>query len=87
MMTIAEFDLLSEGEKRDALLKCCGSTTWANLMLAALPVANLTNLLQYADETWAQCSDKDYLEAFKHHPKIGDKSSLKEKFASTATWA
>ena len=86
-MTIAEFDRLSEAEKRDALFKCCGSTTWVNKMLAVLPAEDLVDLLQDADEQWLQCAEPDWLEAFTHHPKIGDKSSLKEKFASTAAWA
>ncbi|RZK26134.1 MAG: OHCU decarboxylase, partial [Hymenobacter sp.] len=32
-------------------------------------------------------SEADWREAFTHHPKIGDVSALREKFASTATWA
>lgn len=86
-MTIAQFDHLSEAEQRDALTTCCGSATWVNLMLSVLPVEDLVDLLEYADEKWKQCTEADFLEAFKHHPKIGDKTSLKEKFASTATWA
>jgi len=86
-MTVAEFDHLSEAEKRDALFKCCGSTNWVNKMLTVLPAEDLVDLLQDADEQWLQCNEQDWLEAFSHHPKIGDKSSLKEKFASTAAWA
>jgi 2-oxo-4-hydroxy-4-carboxy-5-ureidoimidazoline decarboxylase len=86
-MTIAEFDHLSEQEKRDALFKCCGSANWVNKMLAVLPAEDLVDLLQDADEQWLQCAEPDWLEAFTHHPKIGDKSSLKEKFATTASWA
>jgi 2-oxo-4-hydroxy-4-carboxy-5-ureidoimidazoline decarboxylase len=86
-MTIAQFDHLSEGEKREALFKCCGSTTWVNKMLTALPVDDLVDLLQYAEEKWQQCTEQDWLEAFTHHPKIGDVSALKQKFASTANWA
>ncbi|MEO6523656.1 MAG: 2-oxo-4-hydroxy-4-carboxy-5-ureidoimidazoline decarboxylase [Mucilaginibacter sp.] len=86
-MTIAEFNLLSETEKYDALFKCCGSTSWANLMLTVFPVDSLADILIAADEKWAQCDEEDYLEAFTHHPKIGDKDSLKERFAATATWA
>ncbi|RKR83809.1 2-oxo-4-hydroxy-4-carboxy-5-ureidoimidazoline decarboxylase [Mucilaginibacter gracilis] len=86
-MTIAEFDHLSESEKQDALFQCCGSTTWVNLMLTAFPVEDLVDLLEYADEKWQQCKKKDWLEAFTHHPKIGDVASLKQKFASTANWA
>ena len=86
-MTIAEFDHLPDNEKREALFKCCGSTTWVNKMMSVLPAEDLVDLLQDADEQWLQCAEPDWLEAFTHHPKIGDKSVLKEKFASTAAWA
>jgi 2-oxo-4-hydroxy-4-carboxy-5-ureidoimidazoline decarboxylase len=86
-MTIAEFDHLSDAEKQDALFKCCGSTTWVNLMMTTFPVDDLVDLLEYAGEKWVQCEETDWLEAFTHHPKIGDVSALKDKFASTAKWA
>jgi len=86
-MTIAQFDHLTEAEKREQLFKCCGSTHWVDLMLTVFPVEGLVNLLQYADEKWLLCGEQDWLEAFTHHPKIGNKSSLKEKFATTASWA
>ena len=79
--------ILSEQEKREMLFKCCGSTNWVNKMLAAPQVEDFVDLLQYADEKWLQCNEQDWLEAFTHHPKIGDKKLLKEKFASTAAWA
>jgi 2-oxo-4-hydroxy-4-carboxy-5-ureidoimidazoline decarboxylase len=43
--------------------------------------------LEDAEEQWYECTEADWLEAFTHHPKIGDIDSLKKKFASTATWA
>jgi 2-oxo-4-hydroxy-4-carboxy-5-ureidoimidazoline decarboxylase len=86
-MTIAEFDHLSENEKREVLLKCCGSAVWVDKMLTAFPVEDLVDLLQHAEEKWQQCTEKDWLEAFTHHPKIGDIQSLKAKFANTAAWA
>lgn len=86
-MTLAEFDNLSESEKYEALFKCCGSANWADLMLTVFPVDNMADVLVAADEKWAQCDEDDYLEAFTHHPKIGDKNLLREKFAATSAWA
>ncbi len=86
-MSIAEFDHLSKDEQQTLLTKCCGSTAWVGKMLTVFPVEDLVELLEYAEEKWYQCSEADWLEAFTHHPKIGDIDSLKEKFASTASWA
>jgi len=86
-MTIAEFDHLDAEKKRAALTKCCGSSAWVNQMLTEFPVEDLVELLEAAEAQWYQCNEADWLEAFTHHPKIGDIDALREKFANTADWA
>jgi 2-oxo-4-hydroxy-4-carboxy-5-ureidoimidazoline decarboxylase len=86
-MTIADFDHLSTDEKRELLQKCCGSTGWIDKMIAAPPLEDLVDLEETAEEKWWECSEKDWLEAFEHHPKIGDINSLKEKYPNTVEWA
>lgn len=83
-MTIAEFDNLDNVQKRTLLMQCCGSTEWVNKMIGSLPAEDLVDLMELAEENWYACTKKDWLEAFAHHPKIGDIESLQKKFASTA---
>ena len=71
----------------EAFQKCCGSTNWALQMAAALPFVDEDNLMTTADSIWQYCGKNDFLEAFSHHPKIGDVKSLEKKFAGTADWA
>lgn len=85
-MTVAEFDHLDTAEKKALLHSCCGSDTWVNNMLAALPAEDLVDLLEIAEEQWYLCHEPDWQEAFSHHPQIGDIETLKEKFAATASW-
>jgi 2-oxo-4-hydroxy-4-carboxy-5-ureidoimidazoline decarboxylase len=86
-MTIAEFDHFDVEEKKKVLMNCCGSTTWVNKMIAALPAEDLVDLLEIAEEQWYACHEADWREAFSYHPQIGDIDSLKEKFSGTAQWA
>jgi len=86
-MTLPAFNLLPNAKKKELLQQCCGSSAWVDKILQALPVENLTELLALADKSWGQCTEKDWHEAFAHHPKIGDVNTLKEKFARTADWA
>jgi 2-oxo-4-hydroxy-4-carboxy-5-ureidoimidazoline decarboxylase len=86
-MTITEFNVLSRKQKKEMLRKCCGATTWVDKVLINLPVRNFSELLTVAEEKWWECSHKDWLEAFQQHPKIGDLSSIKEKYANTVAWA
>ena len=83
-MTFEEFNQLKPGEAKVELLKCCGSETWVDKMLLHFPFQNSSTLFQNANDIWFdQCTQDDWLEAFRHHPKIGDLESLKEKYAST----
>lgn len=85
-MTIADFDRLPEAEKKELLQMCCGSTAWIKKMLSILPVDNLVDLLEYAEEEWYDCNPADWLEAFQSHIKIGDIESLKKNKAKNADW-
>ena len=87
-MTFEEFNQLKPGEAKVELLKCCGSETWVDKMLERLPFANSGTLFKSATNIWYnECTEKDWLDAFQYHPKIGDIESLKDKFASTKDWA
>jgi 2-oxo-4-hydroxy-4-carboxy-5-ureidoimidazoline decarboxylase len=86
-MTIAEFDHLPAKQKRELLQKCCGSASWIEKMMDAPPAEDLVDLEETAEEKWWECSERDWLQAFEHHPKIGDINSLKEKYANTVEWA
>ncbi|MES2836649.1 MAG: 2-oxo-4-hydroxy-4-carboxy-5-ureidoimidazoline decarboxylase [Bacteroidota bacterium] len=86
-MNINELNNLSTEKLFDELFKCCGSTTWANLLAAKKPFKNKEELLLASDKIWENCTTQDGLEAFTHHPKIGDLKNLEKKFASTKEWA
>ena len=86
-MNIAEFDHLNNNKKRDMLQQCCGSSLWVDKMMKSLPAEDLIDLWESAEENWYALKVEDWKEAFSHHPEIGDISSLREKFASTANLA
>lgn len=86
-MTLHQLNQLPKEQLKEELFKCCGSTAWVNKMVPFFPADDMVEVLEDAEGQWYQCSQQDWLEAFTHHPKIGDVESLKKKFASTATWA
>ena len=86
-MTLHEFNILPKEKLAEEFLRCCGSSAWVQRMLPFVPAEDMVELLEDAEEQWWKCSEDDWKEAFKHHPKIGDVDSLKKKFASTANWA
>jgi 2-oxo-4-hydroxy-4-carboxy-5-ureidoimidazoline decarboxylase len=86
-MTLPELNTLPPSTRAEALATCCGATAWVALLNARFPFPSAAALYEAADRIWHQLSAADWREAFGHHPKIGDINALKEKFASTATWA
>jgi allantoicase len=67
------------------LLKCCGSSRWANEMLSARPFASWNEVEQSADQIWKRATREEVLDAFAAHPKIGDyKGSDEQSGVSTA---
>jgi 2-oxo-4-hydroxy-4-carboxy-5-ureidoimidazoline decarboxylase len=70
-----------------ALFRCCGCAGWASAVAAARPFANDSALLAACEREWARASREDLLEAFSHHPRIGDRESLRARFPSTHAWA
>jgi 2-oxo-4-hydroxy-4-carboxy-5-ureidoimidazoline decarboxylase len=63
--------------------QCCTSETWIARMIGNRPYRSAEDLRTAADESWKNLADKDYLQAFDGHPKIGDVGSLKAKYANT----
>lgn len=86
-MTPAVFNALPVEGARGELLRCCGCASWADAVLAARPFRDKAALLAASDAAWAKTGETDWLEAFSHHPRIGGKDALREKFAATKAWA
>ncbi|HEY3820377.1 MAG TPA: allantoicase [Polyangiaceae bacterium] len=72
---IARLNALSPEEARGELKACCGSTAWAERMVAARPLRDLASARTEAARAAEGLTEKDWLEAFAAHPRIGEKKS------------
>ncbi len=70
-----KLNAFSREQAEAEFLKCCGSQRWASAMTAARPFADVDELLTKADSTWRSLSSEDWFEAFRAHPKIGEKKA------------
>jgi 2-oxo-4-hydroxy-4-carboxy-5-ureidoimidazoline decarboxylase len=76
---------LPREEARAAFLRCCGAARWVDGMLDRIPFASTARLFESAREVFSSLSRDDFLEAFAHHPAIGeDVALLAERFPATA---
>lgn len=86
-MTLADLNALPSPARAAALATCCGATAWVATLNEQFPFDSEPALYEAAERIWYNLTEADWREAFTHHPKIGDRNTLREKFASTATWA
>ena len=84
---LARLNALDAAEAERELLKCCGSTEWARALAAQRPFGEPRELAAAADEIWWSLGERDWLEAFAAHPKIGGKRAAREQGAQSATWS
>jgi OHCU decarboxylase len=57
------------------LLRCCGSTRWAQRVAAARPFSSVEQLVTTADTVWSSLDRSDWFEAFAAHPRIGERQA------------
>jgi len=72
---IAKFNVQPEAAAKAALFACCGSRRWAREMSSARPYRDLAHACEVADQIWWSLERADWLEAFRAHPKIGERAS------------
>ena len=82
-MTLESLNSLTISDANEQFETCCGAANWVEKMNQNRPFQNKEDLYQKAESIWYSLSSKDWLEAFTHHPKIGNIDSLRKKFHNT----
>ena len=86
-MTLEELTGRPPNQAESEFLKCCGSQRWAREMTEARPFADKAQFFDRADEIWWSLSDQDWLEAFRAHPKIGEKKAAAAQSEQAQQWS
>jgi len=76
-------DRAGADQARALLQACCGSTRWVHRMIARRPFDSRDAALRVARAEWFALSREDWLEAFTHHPQIGEIEELRRRFPAT----
>jgi OHCU decarboxylase len=85
--SLRRLNKLSLEETSAELLKCCGSSAWANGLAAQGPFESVDELILAADRLWWRLSSEDWLEAFSSHPKIGEQSGARPGPEKARAWS
>ncbi|HEY0728460.1 MAG TPA: 2-oxo-4-hydroxy-4-carboxy-5-ureidoimidazoline decarboxylase [Pyrinomonadaceae bacterium] len=87
MHDLAWLNELVPEEARKELLKCCGATRWAETVERERPYASLEQLLARSNDVWWSLDEADWLEAFRSHPKIGERKAANAVSAQSQQWS
>jgi len=86
-MELDSLNVVAPDEAAKTLLQCCGSRRWAQQVTAGRPYANLEALITRAKEIWWSLQPGDWLEAFRSHPKIGQKNAAEPVSDRSRQWS
>lgn len=84
-MTLPEFNALPAADAETLLMDCCGAARWAAGVASHRPYGTLEAVHKAADSLWWKLERADWLEAFSHHPQIGDQPASGSQ--SARQWA
>jgi len=78
---------MPEPELETVLRSCCASTRWIAAMVKERPFDSLASMKARAGELWNKLSTPDFDEAFKAHPRIGEKKADSHQSATAHAWS
>jgi OHCU decarboxylase len=84
---LAWLNALSAREATQEFLKCCGSKRWARAMTHRRPYEGIGDLMLTSDKIWWSLDRADWLEAFRSHPKIGEKKAAGTVSEKSQQWS
>lgn len=80
-------NLLPSKEAETELLKCCGSREWAKRVVRERPFETPDELLAAAERCWRELTPADWLEAFRSHPRIGERKAEQQTSVEAQRWS
>jgi OHCU decarboxylase len=69
------------------IFPCCGSNSWARQLAALRPIEDEDSLLAASDKICRSLTEADWMEAFAHHPRIGQSVAPSTTPARSAQWS
>lgn len=78
------WNALEADEAARVLLSCCAARRWARGVAAQRPYADEAALFAAADSIWATMDEPDWMEAFRAHPRIGERKATHASERSSA---
>jgi 2-oxo-4-hydroxy-4-carboxy-5-ureidoimidazoline decarboxylase len=87
MPSLTELNNLPPDQATTEFLKCCGSSNWARQMVTSRPFSSIDQMCANSSAIWNDLDRDDWLEAFRKHPKIGQKKAETKVDEQSHAWS
>jgi 2-oxo-4-hydroxy-4-carboxy-5-ureidoimidazoline decarboxylase len=84
---LARWNRLPANEAEYEILPCCGSKMLAQRVASQRPIEDEAQLLAAATEEWNHLGEREWDEAFRSHPRIGETRAALPAHAQSAAWS
>lgn len=74
-LVLAGWNAADPQSAMNAMMNCCGAPRWAEAMAGRRPILTSNELREAADRCWNMMTEPDWMEAFAHHPRIGERKT------------
>jgi OHCU decarboxylase len=81
------FNSLDRDRAGRELLNCCSAQKWVAGMLDARPFSSQEEFILRAENQFARLNPDDLREAFRHHPRIGERNTAAAQSAQSKKWS
>jgi len=86
-ISVEELNVMLADRAAELLRACCGASRWVTAMVSRRPFFSRDAVLRAADDEWSSLDERDWLEAFSHHPRIGEATAAAGGSAAASTWS
>lgn len=87
MRGLALLNALPVSGAEKELWSCCGSTAWARRVASRRPFGDANEFYAVAEEVWWNLTPNDWLEAFRAHPRIGERVADASQSTISKSWS
>jgi allantoicase len=84
---VVQLNAMTDDEAAGAFADCCGAPAWVERMTAARPFRTVEEVFAASDAAFHAFTREDWLEAFRHHPRLGERHAERSQSDLSQAWA
>jgi allantoicase len=84
---LVQLNAMTAEEAKRAFADCCGAPAWIERMAAARPFRSAEEMFAASDAAFHAFTRDDWLEAFRHHPRIGERQTERMQSGASQAWS